>query len=349
MSQVLQSLFVLGSTHHEAPLEVRERMALSTEKAAKLQQELHALDQIRECLVVNTCNRLEIYGLATDPAVEDTIRAHLCASNGVSRELLDAHSFWHTNLDVLQHAFEVSTGLDSQMVGETDILGQMKNAYADARKAKCTGSVLNRLFEKSFQAAKSARTQTAITRGQVSIGNVAVDLANRIFGHLRDSRVLLLGSGDVAEKTAQSLKSRGVADITVASRTFENAHSLAHKLGGAAIEFGDFAPQLKRFDIVISSTAAPTAILDRSMLGAAIKQRPERPFFLIDVALPRDIDPEVDKLENVYLYNLDDLSSIANENLELRKAEIERARTILKGHVWNLWLELRRRTLLASK
>ena len=151
MSEALQSLFVLGSTHHEAPLEVRERMALTPANAAALQQELHALDDIRECLVVNTCNRLEVYGLASAPHIEGSIRDHLCARNGVSRELLDAHSFWHTNLDVLQHAFEVSTGLDSQMVGETDILGQMKQAYADARSAKCTGIELNRLFEKSFQ------------------------------------------------------------------------------------------------------------------------------------------------------------------------------------------------------
>ena len=349
MSEVLQSLFVLGSTHHEAPLEVRERMALTPTDAAALQRELHALDDIRECLVVNTCNRLEVYGLANSPDVESTIRDQLCARNGVTRDLLDAHSFWHTNLDVLQHAFEVSSGLDSQMVGETDILGQMKNAYAEARSAKCTGIVLNRLFEKSFQAAKSARTQTGITRGEVSIGNVAVNLANRIFVHLRDSRVLLLGSGDVAEKTAQSLQSRGVADITVASRTYENAHTLAHSLGGAAIELSDFAAQLKRFDIVISSTAAPSLLLDRDMIATALKQRPDRPFFLIDVALPRDIDPTVDTLENVYLYNLDDLSAIANENLELRKAEIERARTILKGHAWNLWLQLRRRTMMASR
>jgi glutamyl-tRNA reductase len=350
MNDALQSLFVLGSTHHQAPLEVRERMALTADDAARLQQELHAHTDIRECLVVNTCNRVEVYGLGTNGSnIENTIRDYLCARNGVSRELLDAHSCWHTNLDVLQHAFEVSCGLDSQMVGETDILGQMKEAYANARAAKCTGSVLNRLFEKSFQAAKSARTQTGITRGQVSIGNVAVDLANRIFGHLRDSRVLLMGSGDVAEKTAQSLKSRGVADITVASRTFENAHLLAHRLGGAAIELSDFGAQLKRFDIVISSTSAPGLILERDMIAAALKQRPDRPFFLIDVALPRDIAPTADTLENVYLYNLDDLSTIANENLELRKAEIERARTILKGYAWNLWLQLRRRTMMAEK
>lgn len=348
MSEVLQSLFVLGSTHHEAPLEVRERMAITPAIAAALRQELNELKGVRECLVVNTCNRLEVYGLANSKNIETIVRDHLCTHSGVSRALLDAHSFWHTNLDVLQHALEVSTGLDSQMIGETDILGQMKNAYADARAAQCTGVVLNRLFEKSFQAAKSARTQTRITRGQVSIGNVAVDLASRIFGHLRDSRVLLLGSGDVAEKTAQSLKSRGVADITVASRTFENSHALAHRLGGAAIELSDFSAQLKRFDIVISSTTAPNMLIERAMIASALKQRPDRPFFLIDVALPRDIDPTADSLENVYLYNLDDLSAIANENLELRKAEIEQARTILKGHAWNLWLQLRRRTIMAE-
>jgi glutamyl-tRNA reductase len=349
MSEALQSLFVLGSTHREAPLELRERIALSAETAAALQDELHALDTICECLVVNTCNRLEIYGLSTDPEIEDTIRALLCARNGVSRELFNAHSFWYTNLDVLQHALEVSTGLDSQMVGETEILGQMKSAYANARAAKCTGIVLNRLFEKSFQAAKSARTQTGINRGQVSIGNVAVDLARRIFGHLKDSSVLLLGSGEVAELTAQALKSRGVTDISVASRTFENAHTLAHSLGGAAIEFEDFAAQLQRFDIIISSTGAPHNVLDKAMIAGALKHRPERPFFLIDLALPRDIEPTVDKLENVYLYNLDDLSIISNENLELRKAEIERARMILKGYAWTLWLQLRRRALIPAK
>jgi len=346
MSEVLQSLFVLGSSHHEAPLELRERFALSADQAQALQKELRTHESIRECLVVNTCNRLEVYGLATDSDIENTVRNHLCAQRGISRELFDAHSFWHTNLDVLQHALEVSSGLESQMVGETEILGQMKSAYAAARAANCTGTVLNRLFEKSFQAAKSARTQTGITRGQISIGNVAVDLAGRIFGKLSDSRVLLLGSGEVAEKTAQALKSRGVADITVSSRTYENAHALAHALGGAAIEFEDFAQQLTHFDIIICSTAAPGAILDQTNLAPAMKQRPERPCFLIDLALPRDVEPNVEKIENVYLYNLDDLSKIANENLELRRAEIDRARAILKGHAWNLWLQLRRRELM---
>lgn len=341
----LQSLFVLGCSHHKTPLEVRERFALTSEEAQELQDALKEMPELRESLVLGTCNRLEIYGLAESPKIADRVRDLFCQKHAVEIELFDQHAFRHTNLDVLQHAFEVSTGLDSQMVGETEILGQMKSAYADAKSARCTGPVLNRLFEKSFQAAKSARTQTGITKGQVSIGNVAVDLANRIFGQLKNSRVLLLGSGEVGELTAQALKSRGVADISVSSRTFENAHKLAHQFGGAAIDFEDFVNQLHRFDIIISSTAAPGAILTPDTIRGALKQRRAQPLFLIDLAMPRDIDPAVEDIDNVYLYNLDDLSTIANENLALRKAEIDKARTILKAHAWNLWLQLRRRTL----
>ncbi|MEM1223374.1 MAG: glutamyl-tRNA reductase [Verrucomicrobiota bacterium] len=346
MSEALQSLFVLGSTHREAPIELREQFALESKEVVALQKEMLELPHIKECLIVNTCNRLEVYGLADSPEVEDLVRNQLCEHNGINRTLFDSHSFWRTNLDVLQHALEVSSGIDSQMVGETEILGQMKGAYAVAKDNHCTGIVLNRLFEKSFQAAKSARTQTGITRGQVSIGNIVVDLASRIFGKITRSRVLLLGSGEVGESTAQALKSRGVSDITVSSRTFENAHALAHGLGGAAIEFEDFQAQLPNFDIVISSTAAPGSILTKKVVGGIIKKRREEPLFIIDLALPRDIDPEVNTLDNVYLYNLDDLSKIANENLKQRRIEIERARAILKSYAWTLWLQLRRRTLV---
>ncbi|ADE55431.1 glutamyl-tRNA reductase [Coraliomargarita akajimensis] len=342
----LQSLFVLGCSHHRTPLEVRERFALSKRELSELQEQLQKTPDLRECLILGTCNRLEIYGLGSSPTVVDTIRDAFCARHAISPQLFDQYAFRHTNLDVLQHAFEVSTGLDSQMIGETEILGQMKQAYAEAKAAQSTGTVLNRLFEKSFQAAKAARTQTGITKGQVSIGNITVDLASRIFGQLKRSRVLLLGSGEVGELTAQALKSRGVADITVSSRTFENAHKLAHQFGGAAVDFSDFVNQLHRFDIIISSTAAPGSILTPTVVQDCMKQRPGRPIFLIDLAMPRDIDPAVDNLDNVYLYNLDDLSTIANENLELRKGEIDKARKILKAQAWNLWLQLRRRTLL---
>lgn len=329
---------------------MRERFTLDNEQIGELQSILSEDPEIRECLVLNTCNRLEIYGIASSKnGFEGNIRQKLCSSQGIDRSLFDQHSFWHTNLDVLQHALEVSAGLDSQMVGETEILGQMKEAYAAAKAAKSTGTVLNRLFEKSFQAAKSARTKTGITRGQVSIGNVAVDLASRIFGKLNKSRVLLLGSGEVGEKTAQALKSRGVRDIAVSSRTFENAHRLAHELNGSAIDFEDFLSQLHNYDVVIGSTAAPGSLLSKDAIRHAMRARPDRPLFLIDLALPRDIDPAVEELDNVYLYNLDDLSNIANENLAARKAEIEHARQILKGHAWNLWLQLRRRNLISHQ
>ncbi|MGZ0657330.1 glutamyl-tRNA reductase [Coraliomargarita sp. W4R53] len=346
MSDVLQSLFVLGTSHHATPLDVRERFALTQPQALELQQLLHAHEGIRECLVLNTCNRLEIYGLADKIERIEEIRGLFCEKQNVSTELFQQYAYSYNNLEALQHVLEVSTGLDSQMVGETEILGQLKQAYTKARDAKCTGNVLNRLFEKSFQAAKAARSQTGITRGQISIGNVAVDLASRIFGKLSKSRVLLLGSGEVGEKTAQALKSRGADDISVSSRTFENAHKLAHELGGSAIEFTDFKAQLEHFDIIICSTAAPHTILDRGIISQSMKRRPERPCFLIDLALPRDIDPTVEDIENVYLYNLDDLSGIANENLQARKAEIDIAREILKKHAWNLWLQLRRRELM---
>lgn len=346
MSDALQHLFVVGSSHREAPLELRERFSLDAASAADLRRQLHEHPSIRECVVLNTCNRVEIYGLASTPDAQESVRELFCKTCGVERELFDSHSFGWNNLEVLHHALEVSTGLDSQMVGETEILQQMKSAYAAAREAGTTGVVLNRLFEKSFQAAKSARSQTGITRGQISVGTVAVDLAARIFGKLDKSRVLLLGSGEVAEKTAQALQSRGVSDICVSSRTMANAQALAHLFGGAAIDFADFPRQLHNFDIVIGSTSADHAVVDRAMVREVLRQRPERPLFLIDLALPRDIDPAVNELENVYLYNLDDLSSIANENLAQRKAEIEHARRILKDHAWRLWLQLRRRTLM---
>ena len=348
MRDVLQSLFVLGSSHRDAPLDVRERIALSRAQKDALQTKLKEAAGIRECLILNTCNRLEIYGLAekADEPLEELVREPLCQSKGIPRALFDRHSHWSTNLNVIQHALEVSAGLDSQMIGETEILRQVKAAYAEAREAGSTGKVLNRLFERSFQAAKIARTRTGITRGQVSIGNVAVDLANRIFGRLDRSRVLLLGSGEVGEKTAQALKSRGAADITVSSRTFENAHRLAHALGGSAIDFDDFIGQLHHYDIVIGSTAAPGTLLERDTLRRTIRTRPERPLFLIDLALPRDFDPAVETLENVYLYNLDDLATIANENLAAREAEIEDARNMLRSSAWHLWLQLRRRELM---
>src|SRR5262245_16076130 len=230
-------LFVIGATHHRAPLDVREKLSLSTEAALELRKELAGIPGLREFAVLNTCNRVEFYGVAGSPGIAARVSAAFCA-----RQKFDAVEFEKIRLnlrgrDAVQHLVEVSAGLDSQMLGETEIFGQVKDAYAAAQSSGTTGPVLNRIFQKGFQAAKHVRTHTAITEGQVSVANVAVDLAVTIFGGLKHARILLLGAGEIGEKTARAFQSRGAAAITVASRRFERAMELAKTLGASAMPF----------------------------------------------------------------------------------------------------------------
>ena len=346
MTKVLDSLFVQGISHHKTPLEVREKFALDNADVRELLHDLHQLPGMKECILLNTCNRMEIYGLADNPDAMQRVANYFCQTKEIEPALFQEHAYVQSNMDVLKHIIEVSSGLDSQMVGETDIFKQMKEAYEYARNEGTTGMVLNRMFERSFQAAKKARAHTGITRGNISIGNVAVNLASRIFGKLQGSRVLLIGSGEVAEQTAQALISRGVDDITVTSRTYENAHRVAKEFSGMVMDFESFHKQLSHFDIVICSTSAPQPQLVAPDVKKALRKRRGKPMFLIDVAMPRDVDPSVESLDNVFVYNLDDISKMANENLEQRKSEIDRAKKILGRQAWWLWLELRRRSVL---
>lgn len=344
----LQSLFVLGCSHHETPLEIRERLAVTPDRIPALLQALRQCDHFSESLVLATCNRLEVYVQACSETAQQSIRAILCHLLNIENDLLAAHAYRLHNLSAIQHAFSLAAGLDSQILGETEILGQMKQALATAQEFENTGPVINRLFEKSFQAAKIVRTQTGIDKGQVSIGNIAADLAKRIFGKLHTSRVLLIGSGDVGQRTAQALKTRGVQHLTVSSRTQQNAEHLATHLNAANLSYDDIGKSLDQFDIIISSTAAPGLILKQENFLAARRSRPAQPFFLIDLAMPRDLDPELNKIENCYLYNLDDLAAIANENLARRNAECDQAHVLLNAQAWQLWLQLRRRSLMPS-
>ena len=338
-------LYVLGISHRKTPLAIREAFALTPEDVDSLNRRLMAEASISECLILNTCNRVEIYVCATGESASQVIRSVLQSVKSMPEAILDTHLYCYEDLEAIQHLFSVASGLDSQMVGETDILGQLKQAYAAAQEAATTGDRINRLFEKGFQAAKDVRTRTKITRGQVSVGSVTVDLASRIFGKLSDSRVLLIGSGEVSEKTAQALRSRGASDISVSGRTFKKAHQIAQDLHGATIEFEDINDHLHHFDILISSTAAAHPIITSGIARMMMKTRPERPYFIIDLALPRDVEPAVEKVDNVYLYNLDDLSRIANENMAARRSELDQALDIVKRHAWTLWLQLRRRVL----
>ncbi|WP_438479045.1 glutamyl-tRNA reductase [Oleiharenicola lentus] len=337
MAQHFPALFLLGASHHTAPLAVREKLALDAAKAATLATRLQATPGVKEFALLNTCNRVEIYGVAHTPEVLAKIDAALCETTGCTPAEFATASFQQQNHDVVAHLFSVASGLDSQLVGETEILGQVKDAYDDALAKRWTGPVLNRVFQKTFQAAKHVRTHTAIGSGQTSIASVAVDLAGRIFGELVATKILVVGAGDIGLKTVQAFQSRGSTHITVASRTLAKAEEAAAQAGGWALSLAELPEAVAAADIIASSTASPGFVLTRELIAAAIKQRPARPLFLIDLALPRDIDPAAAGVPNVFLYNLDDLAKIAESNLALREAELARCRAIVAERTASLW------------
>jgi len=333
-------LFLIGATHHTASLAVREKLALDAAGTAALHAELTGLAGLREFAVLSTCNRIEFYGVAEAAETTARVTAAFCA-----RQKFDVIEFEKIRLslrgpDAVRHLLEVAAGLDSQMLGETEIFGQVKEAYALAQARGSTGPVLNRVFQKGFQAAKHVRTQTAITEGQVSIASVAVDLALNIFGDLAGTRILLLGAGDIGEKTARAFQSRGAAALTVASRRFERAMELAGALGASAMPFEQHAARLGEFDVVVCATSAPGTVVPLAAAEAAIGRRPARPLFFIDLALPRDVEAAVAELPNVFLYNLDDLAKIAEENRAARTAELAKCHAIIAAKADALWRQV---------
>lgn len=329
--------FLLGASHHTAPLAVREKLALDEARATALAARLRALPGVQEFTLLNTCNRVEIYGVARQPDTLATLRSALAETTGCAPADLEGVLHLRQNHDAVAHLFSVAAGLNSQVVGETEILGQVKAAYDDALARQWTGPVLNRVFQKTFQAAKYIRTHTAIGAGQISIATVAVDLAGRIFGELGTSRVLVVGAGDIGLKAAQAFQSRGAASITVASRTLSNAETAAAQTGGWAASLAELPELLATADIVASSTSAPGFVLTAELIATAMKRRAARPLFLIDLALPRDIDPATAKQANVFLYNLDDLAAIAEENLAQREAEAAKGHAIVAERTAALW------------
>ncbi len=330
-------LFLLGASHHTAPLAVREKLALDETRIAALAGKLQALPGVREFTLLNTCNRVEVYGVAHTTGTLSALRTVLAETTGCAPAELEGVLHLRHNHDAVAHLFAVAAGLDSQVIGETEILGQVKAAYDAALARQWTGPVLNRVFQKTFQAAKYIRTHTAIGAGQISIATVAVDLAGRIFGELGTSKVLVVGAGDIGLKTAQAFQSRGAESITVASRTLSNAEAAAAQAGGWAASLAELPELLATADIVASSTAAAGFVLSTELVAAAMKRRAARPLFLIDLALPRDIDPLAARLANVFLYNLDDLADIAEENLAQREAEAAKGHAIVAARTAALW------------
>jgi glutamyl-tRNA reductase len=322
-------LLCLGLNHRTAPVEVREKFAVGTTKLGEAANELIALAEATEGVVISTCNRTEFY-LAAENAKQalERIEARLAVKIQFDSSV-SAHFYRMEKTEAARHLCRVVSGLDSMMLGETEIFGQVKQAYSSALEAGATGSVLNKVFQRAFGVGKKVRTETSIQEGSTSVGNVAVDLAEKIFGHLKDSEVMILGAGEMSRITAQSLVSRGAKSIFVANRSFDRAQELATEMGGSAVHFDDWQSVLERVDVVISSTGAPHAIVQRADVEKARRARKYRPLFFIDIAVPRDIDPEVGEIEEVYLYDIDTLEQLAEEARGLRQLQIQQCEQII--------------------
>ena len=322
---------VIGLNHRTSGVELREQFAFAEGAIPGALTKLRGTGWAEEAVILSTCNRVEVYVVTTVPDAEafQGIHGFLREQHGYEGPLENG-TYAYGEPQSLEHLFKVASGLDSMVLGETEILGQLKKAYQLAFEHKHTGRRLNRLFQKAFNVAKQIRTETNIQRGSISVASVAVELAGKIFSTLGDRHVMVIGAGDTSEKTARALLSRGAQSVVVTNRSHDRAVALANELGGRALPFDQWATEFARIDIVISSTSAPNYVLDRKKLTPLMALRKNRPLLLIDIAVPRDIEPEVNFLENVYLYNVDDLQGIADDYLKLRQEEIARCEAIIR-------------------
>lgn len=338
-------LVLVGLSHHTAPVELRERLAFTKAMLPQALAELSRLDAIREVLLLSTCNRTEVYSASADPdTARQTLVEFLARSRGLGgAKVLEPHLYTHADADAARHLFRVAAGLDSLVVGEPQIFGQVKDAFAAASSAGVTGPMLNKLFPASFVVGKRVRSETALGEGAVSVSYAAVSLARKIFGNLAGLNVLLVGAGEMSRLTAEHLKGHDVQCITVASRTFDHARELAEEIGGTAIEWDRLDAALAASDIVVTATGSTEPVLTRARVVAAIGARRRRPLFVIDIAVPRDVEAAVGDLEQVFLYNVDDLEAIVADNLARREAETARAEAIVAEELARFvaWLRAR--------
>ncbi len=332
-------VFCLGISHHTASVAQREKFAVAPAALGSVLRSLQQSPGVREAVLLSTCNRVEIYLAAHDRAAAlEAARDFLVRQAG-----FEAGFYHHPHPCCARHLFRVACGLDSMIVGETEILGQVKAAYASALEAGTTSSVLNRLFQQAFRAAKRVRSETGITRGTVSVGAAAVELAGKIFGDLSSCRVLVVGAGEAGELVARRLQERGVRRLVLANRTFARAAALAGELRGMAVHFEHWREALADADIMVSSTAAEGFLLDPETVHPLLAERGDRPLFLLDLAVPRDLDPRLNELDGVFLHDIDSLQAMAREGLELRRREIEACDRLVEEHVEDFAAWIRRR------
>lgn len=326
-------LVLLGVNHKSAPVGFRERVAF---KEADLPGHLTRLkaEGVEEALVLSTCNRVELLVRGRDERKgREVLASWLHRERQVTPEELDRYTYCFEGLDAVRHVMHVAGGLDSMVLGEPQIMGQVKRAYAVAKEAGTTGPVLDHLLQQTLAAAKRVRTETGISRHAVSVAYAAVHLARKIFGDLAGRSALLLGAGKMTELAARHLVGNGIGAVTVTNRTYTKAVELAEEFGGSALYWEEAFDHLERIDIVITGTAAPEPVLLEHHVQKAMRKRRNRPLFLVDIAVPRDVDPKVGELDNVYLYDIDDLQSVVDSSLEERRAAAEAAKQLLEAEV----------------
>jgi glutamyl-tRNA reductase len=334
------ALLSLGINHLTAPVDIREKVAFAPEQMSHALQELLGIPAINESVIVSTCNRTEIYCDASSDC-RAVITNWLTAHHGIDDEGLSPYIYQHSDQEVARHLFRVASGLDSMVLGEPQILGQLKDSYDQARGDNAVNSILDRLFQHSFSVAKRVRTDTEIGSNPVSVAFAAVSLSKQIFGDLNELHALLIGAGETIELVSRHLKSQQIGSITIANRSVERARLLADQIDAEAVQINAVPEQLVRADIVISSTASQLPILGKGATESALKQRKHRPIFMVDLAVPRDIEPEVGKLQDIYLYTVDDLKTVVDENLRGRELAAEAALEIINLEVtmFDQWLK----------
>jgi glutamyl-tRNA reductase len=335
-------LLVTGVSHRTAPVEVRERLAFAETAVPHAIRELLARDGISEAVVLSTCNRVEIAVSAsdgTDPVA--TVDSFLLESHGVSPETLGPCLYHHEGKDAVHHLFRVASSLDSMVIGEPQILGQLKAAYAHAKANDSLSGLLENVLSRAFSVAKRVRSETGIGQMAVSVSYAAVELARKIFGTLAGRTVMVVGSGKMSELAARHLRRSGASHIFVTNRTYERAQELAALFQGTPIEYHRFLGILPEVDILITSSGAPHYILEKDQMQHVIAARRNRPMFLIDIAVPRNIEPAVNEIDNVYLYDIDDLQEVVNANLRERNKEAERAEELVTQEVERMMARLK--------
>jgi len=336
----MERIFVWGLNFKTAPIEYRERLACNKNETVYLLQALKTISGVKEMMLLSTCNRVELYTVAEHHGVVDELVDNLMEIKGVNPDV-KRFSFLLEGREALFHIFQVVSSLDSMVIGETQITSQFKEAFRIAKETGATGKIINRLYEKALRTAKRVRTETGISKNAVSVSYVAVELARKIFGDLKKTKVLLIGAGEMGELCARYLK-KLQASLFITNRTYERAIDLAQELEGHALRFENLEDYLHEFEIVILSTSSKEPILRKEIVKKAIKTRSYKPMFIIDISVPRNADPSINHLDEVFLYNIDDLKSVAEKNLSERLKEKEKGQIIVWDEVEKFvkWLEL---------